>query len=108
MKALGIEGSMFEIQSKAFAQARPTMRAKMWHDLEIVRRELAKQGIQDIPQARKEAQAKPDHDAETTRYKTALEEAGKTAVEVNGLVTLFSISNAQIRQVLWDQLGGSQ
>jgi hypothetical protein len=37
-----------------------------------------------------------------------LEEAGKTAVEVNGLVTLFSISNAQIRQVLWDQLGGSQ
>ena len=41
-------------------------------------------------------------------YKAALEKAGKSAVEVNGLVPLFSISKERMRTLMWDDLKKQQ
>jgi hypothetical protein len=103
LQLLRIEGSMFDIQSRAFAAATPDKRAKMWADLDIVRKELAKEEMQELLEIRAQIDS-PDYDAETLSYKATLQQAGKSADEVNGLVTLFSISRPQIRQVLWDDL----
>ena len=103
LQLLRIEGSMFDIQSRAFAAATPDKRAKMWADLDIVRKELAKEEMQELLKIRAQIDS-PDYDAETLSYKATLQQAGKSADEVNGLVTLFSISRPQIRQVLWDDL----
>ena len=103
LQLLRIEGSMFDIQSRAFAAATPDKRAKMWADLDIVRKELAKEEMQELLKIRAQIDS-PDYDAETLSYKATLQQAGKSSDEVNGLVTLFSISRPQIRQVLWDDL----
>ena len=103
LQLLRIEGSMFDIQSRAFAAATPDKRAKMWADLDVVRQELAKEEMQELLKIREQIDS-PDYDVETLSYKTALQQAGKSADDVNGLVTLFSISRPQIRQVLWDDL----
>ncbi len=103
LQLLRIEGSMFDIQSRAFAAATPDKRAKMWADLDIVRKELATEEMQELLKIRAQIES-PDYDAETLSYKATLQQAGKSADEVNGLVTLFSISRPQIRQVLWDDL----
>jgi hypothetical protein len=103
LRLLRIEGSMFDIESRAFAAATPDKRAKMWADLEFVRQELAKEEMQELLKIRAQVDS-PDYDAETLSYKAALQQAGKSADDVHGLVTLFSISRPQIRQVLWDDL----
>jgi len=103
LQLLRIEGSMYDIQSRAFAAATPAKRAKMWADLEIVRQELAKEEMQELLKIRAQIDS-PDYDAATLSYKAALQQAGKSANDVNGLVTLFSTSSPQIRQVLWDDL----
>ncbi len=94
---------MFDIESRAFAAATPDKRANMWADLEFVRQELAKEEMQELLKIRAQVDS-PDYDAETLSYKAALQRAGKSADDVHGLVTLFSISRPQIRQVLWDDL----
>jgi hypothetical protein len=103
LQLLRIEGSMFDIQSRAFATATPEKRTKMWADLEILKQELATEEMQELLKIRAQIES-PDYDAETLSYKAALQKAGKSADDVNGLVTLFSISRPQIRQVLWDDL----
>ena len=103
LQHLRIEGSMFDIQSRAFAAATPAKRAQMWTDLEILKRELASEEMQELLEIRAQIES-PEYDAETLSYKAALQKAGKSAEDVNGLVTLFSISRPQIRQVLWDDL----
>jgi hypothetical protein len=103
LQLLRIEGSMFDIQSRAFAAATPDKRAKMWADLEVLKQELATEEMQELLKIRAQIDS-PDYDAETLSYKATLQQAGKSADEVNGLVTLFSISRPQIRQVLWDDL----
>ena len=75
----------------------------MWADLETVREELAKEEMQELLKIRAKTES-PEYDAETMSYKAALEQLGKSEVDVNGLVTLFSISKPRIRQVLWDDL----
>ena len=102
MQRIGISGSMFDIQSRAFATARPDKRVKMWADLETVRKELAKEDMQKLLEIRAQTESTSAYDAETLSYKATLEKAGKSAEDVNGLVTLFSISKPLVRQVLWD------
>ena len=103
LQLLRIEGSMFDIQSRAFAAATPAKRAKMWADLEILKEELASEEMQELLKIRDQLES-PEYDVETLSYRAALQKAGKSAQDVNGLVTLFSISTPQIRQVLWDDL----
>ena len=103
LQLLRIEGSMFDIQSRAFDAAPADKRAKMWADLDVVRKELATEEMQELLKIRAQIDS-PDYDAETLSYQAALQQAGKSADDVNGLVTLFSISRPQIRQVLWDDL----
>ena len=106
LRALGLEGAMFDIQVRAFEGATPELRAKMWNDLEITKQQLATPEMQELLQIRKQMEATPDYDEETLRYKAALENAGKTDEEIHGLVTLFSISNERIREALWNSLKG--
>ncbi len=106
--ALGIEGSMYDIQSKAFASANPEMRAKFWNDLEILKKELATEEMQELLAIRAQNEAPPDYDAETLGYKSALQAAGKSEEEVNGLVTLFSNGNALMRKALLDDFAAQQ
>ncbi len=108
LQELGIEGSMQEIQLRAFVKAPPNERTELWGDLETLKAELAKDEMQELLKIRKQIEAGPSMDAETLNYKATLEKAGKTEAEVNGLVTLFSPSNARIRKALWDDLGVQQ
>ena len=103
LQLLRIEGSMFDIQSRAFAAATPDKRAKMWTDLDVVRKELAKEEMQELLKIRAQIDS-PDYDAATLNYKAALQQAGKSADEVHGLVTLFSTSSPLVRQAMWDDL----
>jgi hypothetical protein len=104
LQTLRIEGSMYDIQSRAFAVAAPDMRAKMWNDLEILKKELATDEFQELLAIRAQNEATPDYDTETLGYKSALEKAGKSEEEVKGLVTLFSNGNELMRKTLMDGL----
>jgi hypothetical protein len=104
LQLLGIKGSMYDIQSRAFAAALPNKRAKMWADLDTVREELASEEMQELLEIRAQNEATPDYDAETQSYKAALEQAGKSADEVHGLTTLFSNGNELMRSALWKDL----
>jgi len=104
---LGIAGSMYDIQSTAFSAAPEARRGQMWADLDTLRGELAKEDMQELLEIRAQIEAGPTMDAETLRYKAALQQAGKSAEEVNGLVTLFSIGRPIVRQALWGGLKSS-
>ena len=104
LQTLRIEGSMYDIQSRAFASAAPDMRAKMWNDLAILKKEMATEEFQELLAIRAQTEATPDYDAETLGYQSALEKAGKSEDEVNGLVTLFSNGNELMRKTLIDGL----
>jgi hypothetical protein len=104
LAGLGVEGSMYDIQMQAFNDAPPHLREKMWNDLEIVRQTLAEEGMTDLQQGKTQGQSDHGHDTETLRYKAELEAAGMTEAEVNGLVSLFAMSDEQIREVLWKDL----
>lgn len=104
LASLGVEGSMYDIQIKAFNDAPPHLREKMWNDLEIVRQTLAEEDMKELHQARMQGPSDEGHDAETLSYKAALQAAGMTEAEVNGLVSLFSMSDERIREVLWTDL----
>ena len=106
--ALGIEGAMYDIQSRAFAAAAPEMRVKFWNDLDILKKELATEDFQELLAIRAQNEATPDYVAETVGYKTALEKAGKSEDEVKGLVTLFSNGNELMRKALMDDLATQQ
>jgi hypothetical protein len=106
LAGLGVEGSMYDIQMQAFNDAPPHLREKMWNDLEIVRQTLAEEDMKELHQSRMQGPSDEGLDAETLSYKAALVAAGMTEAEVNGLVSLFSMSDEQIRKVLWDDLKG--
>jgi hypothetical protein len=110
LSALGVEGSNYDIQSQAFAAAGPERRTRMWADLDVLREVLAEQGAADLQQAKAQEKARstPDYDAETLRYKLALEEAGQPPEIVDGMVTVFAISTPQVRQVFWDDLNNQK
>jgi hypothetical protein len=52
----------------------------------------------------KSARRKTAHDEETRRYKAALERAGYTSAEVDGLVEIFAPATPVIRQVYWTEV----
>ena len=104
LEQLQIEGSMFEIQMRAFERALPDKRAKMWDDLETVKKALATDEMQELLKIRAQSQATLQYDAETLSFKAAMEKAGKTEAEVNGLVRVFSGSNALVRKAFMDDI----
>lgn len=104
LATIGLDQDMYDTQVQAFRDAPDHLRAKFWNDLEIIRQTLAEEGAETVQQARANNQPDQDLDAETLRYKAALEAAGMSQAEVHGLVTLFSISDENTRRVLWDAL----
>ena len=102
--ALNLDEDTADTQLHAFRNAPQGLREKLWNDLEIIRQELAQMGASDVQQAKEMNKPVQNWDAETLSYKAALEAAGKSEVEINGLATLFSISDETVRQVLWDDL----
>jgi hypothetical protein len=105
---LGIAGSMFDIQSRAFNGATANKRIQMWADLERLREVLATDEMKELLEIRRQSESTPVYDAESLSYKAALEKAGKSPEEVNGLLSLFSMSQPRVRKVLWDDLGVQQ
>ena len=104
LQKIGIEGSMFDIQSRAFAAAAADKRVQMWQDLETTKELLATDEMAELLEIRAQIEATQEYDSETLRYKNALQQAGKSAEEVNGLVTLFSNGTPLVRQALLDDL----
>ena len=80
----------------------------MWADLERLREVLATDEMKELLEIRRQSESTPAYDAESLSYKAALEKAGKSPEEVNGLLSLFSMSQPRVRKALWDDLGVQQ
>lgn len=87
----------------------PQIRARIWDELERYQQQQAEQ---DLPgtlaavQAEQAEQAarRSNYDAETLRYQAALERAGYSQVEVDGLVAIFAPAVDVVRQVYWNEV----
>jgi hypothetical protein len=88
--------------------SRPENRANIWQELEQARQQPDADLSAIIAEAaaeRAERDARADdHDEETRRYKAALERAGYTSAEVDGLVEIFAPATPVIRQVYWTEV----
>jgi hypothetical protein len=92
----------------AFKISTPENRANIWQELEQARQQPDADLSAIIAEAaaeRAERDARADdYDEETRRYKAALERAGYTSAEVDGLVEIFAPSAPVIRQVYWAEV----
>jgi hypothetical protein len=106
----GLELEENEIMSLVygFKISSPEIRAGIWEELEQTRNQLAEQDLStEIAKIEAEqAQRGSNFDAETLRYKAALEQAGYSPTEVDGLVEIFSPSPEMVRKVYWDEVAG--
>lgn len=89
----------------SFRDSSAELRESMWGDLENYR---AQANPDQLAAAIAEAEAEQlarggNYDAETLRYKEALEQAGWSPEEVAGLVEIFSPAPEVVRQIYWQQ-----
>ena len=92
----------------AFKNSSAELRAGQWEDLENLR---SQQADQDLAAQMAEIEAEQaargsNYDAETLRYKAALQRAGHSQAEVDGLTEIFSPAPEVVRKIYWDEVTG--
>jgi hypothetical protein len=90
----------------AFKISSADLRAGQWEDLENLRDQQAGQNLAaEVAEIEAEQAARGgNYDAETQRYQAALEQAGYSQAEVNGLTEIFSPAPEVVRQVYWNEV----
>jgi len=90
----------------AFKISSVDLRAGQWEDLENLRQQQASQNLAaEVAEIEAEQAARgSNYDAETLRYKAALERAGHSQAEVDGLTEIFSPAPEGVRKVYWDEV----
>ncbi|MHC4146738.1 MAG: hypothetical protein ACYSUD_18445 [Planctomycetota bacterium] len=89
----------------SFQISSPEQRAELWQELENDKAEMAESERRQKAAAL-EQQARPTngYDAETLRYKAAVENLDLPPDVVEDLVEMFQSNDAAMRQVLWQRL----
>lgn len=109
VRQLNVRENVWKPWVMAFKYSGPEIRVELWDELE---RHKGQDPMADVPAqmaAIEAEQAERDerrnrYDAETLRYKEALEKAGYPQVEVDGLVEIFAPSTEAVRQVYWSSI----
>ncbi len=91
-----------------FKTSSAELRAGQWEDLENLRSQQAGLNLAaEIAEIEAEQAARGSHyDAETLRYKAALQRAGYSQAEVDGLTEIFSPAPEVVRKIYWDEVTG--
>lgn len=92
----------------AFQISSPEQRAELWQQLENDKAEVIEQKRQQKADAL-EMQSQPpgEYDAETLRYKAAVEKLDLPADLVADLVEMFQANDAPFRKTLWERVKAS-
>jgi hypothetical protein len=92
-------------QVYVFSISSPELRQGLWEDLENARLALAEQDQADADDA-ESLQNMPtdDLDAETLRYKAAVEQLNLPPGMVEDLVEMFQANDAEFRKTLWQRV----
>jgi len=106
VRQLDVQKNVWQSWVYAFKISPPEIRAKLWDELEQVKQQPGPDLpaiIADIEAEKAERAARAsDYDEETLRYKAALEDAGYSQVEVDGLVEIFAPAIPVVRQAYWN------
>ena len=107
VQQLGVPENVWKPWVAAFRASSPGIRAGLWEELEAHRGEAPPtadidEQLQAIEAENAERRARLDAaDSETQRYRDALERAGYTQAEIDGMVEVFNISPEAVRQAFW-------
>jgi len=106
VRQLDVRKNIWQSWVYAFKISSPEIRAELWDELEQVKQQPdpdLSAIIADIEAENAERAARTsDYDEETLRYKAALEDAGYSQVEVDGLVKIFAPAIPIVRQAYWN------
>lgn len=109
LSQLGLDQNEIMSMVYGFKIAEVNLRADIWDQLEQQKIQHAEtnlpQIIADIEA--ENAQRSSDHDGETLRYKSALQQAGYSQAEVDGLTEIFAPAPQVVRQVYWKEVKNS-
>lgn len=92
-----------------FQVSAPESRQAMWEELEKDISQVAEQQQGEAADA-EQLQAMPtdEMDAETLRYKSAVEQLNLPPAAIIDLVEMFQANDAAMRELLWQRVGGAQ
>ena len=110
---LGVSDNVWKPWVMSFKYSPADIRSGLWEELEQHR---GQDLMADLPgqleaveaEQTEQAQRASQYDAETLRYKAALEQAGYSATEVSGLTSNFAASAAAVRQIYWNDVNQRQ
>jgi hypothetical protein len=113
VRQLGLPENVENTWVYGFKISPPDIRAGIWEELERYRQQQPEQQLPaareaiEAEQAEREAR-KSKYDDETRRYQAALEQAGYSRAEVDGLTEIFAPSPPAVREVFWADLKSRQ
>ena len=104
-----LKDEVIESQVYIFQVSSPEYRQAIWKELEKSTVQQAEQKQQEIKDQQSLQDMPTDElDAETLRYKAAVEQMNLPPSVVEDLVKMFQANEAPIREMLWQQIPGAQ
>ena len=96
-------------QVEIFQASAPASRQAIWTELEKTKLQQAEHQQQEIADAKSLRDMPTDEfDAETLRYKAAIEQMNLPPAATEELVKMFQANEAPMREMLWQQVPGAQ
>jgi len=96
-------------QVSIFQQSSPEYRRAIWDAFEKDKAQQTQQKEQEIKDAQSLQNMPTDElDAETLRYKAAVEQMNLPPAVIEDVVKMFQANEAPIREMLWQQIPGAQ
>ena len=104
-----LQESVIASQVYIFQVSSGEYRRAFWKELEKNKGQQAEQKKQEIVDAQRLQNVKTDElDAETLRYKAAVEQMDLAPAVIEDLVQMFQANEAPMRELLWQQIPGTQ
>jgi len=106
LRQLGFDQNEIMGMVYGFSIAEAGLRADIWDQLQ---KQKIQQAETNLPQIiadteAENAQRSSNYDGETLRYKSALQQAGYSQAEVDGLTEIFAPAPQVVRQVYWKEV----
>ncbi len=101
--------NIIAIQVEIFQASAPASRQAIWNELEKTKVQQVEHQQQEIVDAQSLRDMPTDEfDAETLRYKAAIEQMNLPPAATEDLVKMFQANEAPMREMLWQQVPGAQ
>lgn len=104
-----LQENVIASQVYIFQASSPEYRQSLWNELEKDAVQQAEQKQQEIADAQRVQDMPIDElDAETLRYKAAIEQMNLPPDAIEDLVEMFQSNEAPMRELLWQRVQGAQ